>query len=95
MGDVITHFFLLNDPLRGGTNDSGKQRQGQGGQEEPDEKHRHQIPTSSSDARLCIMQRGDSHGHTVSAAYFTRCNGSHYSHNSQNFLKFFPLRIIE
>ena len=60
-----------------------------------DEKHRHQIPTSSSDARLCIMQRVDSLGHTVSAAYFTRCNGSHYSHNSQNFLKFFPLRIIE
>ena len=50
MGDVITHFFLLNDPLRGGTNDSGKQRPGQEGQEEPDEKHRHQIPTSSSDA---------------------------------------------
>ena len=67
------------------------------GRRELDEKHRHQIPTSSSsDARrLCIMQRGDSHGHTISAAYFTRCNGSHYSHNSQNFLKFFPLRIIE
>ena len=41
MGDVITQIFLLNDPLRGGTNDSGKsvEEPGPGDRREADEKH--------------------------------------------------------
>ena len=41
MGDVITQIFLLNDPLRGGTNDSGKsvEEAGPGDKREADEKH--------------------------------------------------------
>ena len=41
MGDVITQIFLLNDPLRGGTNDSGKsvEEAGPGDRREADEKH--------------------------------------------------------
>lgn len=59
-------FFLLNDPLRGGTNDSGKrERRSGGGQEGAWWETQASDPwTSSSDTGdLCIIQDGDSQGH--------------------------------
>ena len=92
MGDVITHFFLLNDPLRGGTNDSGKRERRAGGS-----LMMRNTGIRSLNIIIIWYERplyNTRHGGTaraaqVSAAYLTRCNAAHYSQNSRNFLKFF------